>query len=179
MALDEAAALNASTQVRFAALVHDLGKGTTPQREWPQHIAHERRGVRLVKALCQRLRTPRSYKDFAVTVTKYHLLMHKLSDLRTTTILKLLQELDALRNPTNVEPFVQACQADARGRGNSTQSYPAGKLLARYAVAAHNVNLQDLETSFPEGKARGREARRRRLAAITEIRTIWHATHPS
>ena len=105
------------------------------------------------------------------------LFVDQISDGEAT--LKLLQELDALRIPTNVEAFADACQADAHGRGNSAQSYPAGSLLTRYALAAHNVNLQDLETSFPEGKARGREARRRRLAAIKEVRTIWRDTNPS
>ena len=179
MALDAAAALSEDTRVRFAALVHDVGKGTTPQREWPHHIAHEKRGVRQVKAMCQRLRAPHGHRDLALAVTGYHLLMHKLPELRTTTVLKLLQALDAFRNPANIDLFSLACQADSDGRGVSKQPYPAAELLARYAAATRDVDLNDLETAFPEGKARGREAKRRRLAAISEVRSIWRTTDPS
>ena len=178
MALEAAAALSDDTRVRFAALVHDVGKGTTPQREWPRHIAHEKRGVRQVKAMCQRLRAPHGHRDLALAVTGYHLLMHKLPELRTTTVLKLLQALDAFRNPANVELFALACQADADGRGGSKQPYPAAELLARYAAAARDVDLKDLTTALPEGKERGREARRRRLAAISEVQSIWRTAHP-
>ena len=179
MALEAATALSNDTRVRFAALVHDVGKGTTPQREWPHHIAHEKRGVRQVKKMCQRLRAPHGYRDLALAVTGYHLLMHKLPELRTTTVLKLLQALDAFRNPANIDLFSLACQADADGRGGSKQPYPAAELLGRYTAAARNVDLNDLETAFPEGKARGREARRRRLAAIAGVQSIWRTAHPS
>jgi tRNA nucleotidyltransferase (CCA-adding enzyme) len=179
MALESAAALSDDTRVRFAALVHDVGKGTTPQREWPHHIAHEKRGVQQVKEMCHRLRAPHGYRDLALAVTGYHLLMHKLPELRTTTVLKLLQALDAFRNPANIDLFSLACQADADGRGGSKQPYPAAELLARYTAAARNVDLNDLETAFPEGKARGREARKRRLAAISEVRSIWQTTNSS
>jgi tRNA nucleotidyltransferase (CCA-adding enzyme) len=179
MALDAAAALSNDTRVRFAALVHDVGKGTTPQREWPHHIAHEKRGVRQVKAMCQRLRAPNAHRDLALAVTGYHLVMHKLPELRTTTVLKLLQALDAFRNPANVDSFVIACQADADGRGGSKRPYPAAELLTLYSAAARDVDLNDLETAFPEGKARGREARRRRLAAISEVQSIWRTAHSS
>ena len=179
MALDAAAALSNDTRVRFAALVHDVGKGTTPQREWPHHIAHEKRGVRQVKAMCQRLRAPNGHRDLALAVTGYHLLMHKLPELRITTVLKLLQALNAFRNPANVDSFVLACQADADGRGGSKQPYPAAELLTLYSAAARDVDLNDLETAFPEGKARGREARRRRLAAISGVQSTWRTAHPS
>ena len=105
--------------------------------------------------------------------------MHKLPELRTTTVLKLLQALDAFRNSANIDLFSLACQADADGRGVSKQPYPAAELLARYAAAARDVDLNDLETAFPEGKARGREAKRRRLAAISEVRSTWRTAHPS
>ena len=129
--------------------------------------------------MCQRLRAPNGHRDLALAVTRYHLLMHKLPELRATTVLKLLQALDAFRNPANIGLFSLACQADADGRGGSKQPYPGAELLARYTAAARNVDLNDLETAFPNGKARGREARRRRLAAISEVRSIWQTTNSS
>jgi tRNA nucleotidyltransferase (CCA-adding enzyme) len=179
MSLDSAAALSNDTRVRFAALVHDVGKGTTPKRQWPRHIGHEKRGVRQVKAMCERLRVPHGHRDLALTVTGYHLLMHKLPELRTTTVLKLLQALDVFRNLANIELFSLACKADADGRGGPKQPYPAAELLTLYATSARDVDLSDLQKTIPEGKARGREARQRRLAAISKAQTIWRTAHPS
>ena len=179
MALDAAAVLSKDTRVRFSALVHDVGKGTTPKREWPRHIAYEKRGVRQVKAMCERLRAPRRHRDLALAVTGHHLLMHKLPELRSTTVLKLLQALDAFRNPANIDLFSLACRADADGRGGPKQPYLPAELLALYSVATRDLDLNDLETAFPEGKARGREARRRRLAAISEVQSLWRKAHPN
>ncbi|MEE3287745.1 MAG: multifunctional CCA addition/repair protein, partial [Pseudomonadota bacterium] len=117
MVLDAAARLSDDTRVRFAALVHDLGKSTTPRHQWPRHIGHEKRGLKLVKGLCQRLRIPEDHRRLALAVTEYHLLMHKLKELRPETVLKLLAGLDAFRNPDRVESFILACEADAQGRG--------------------------------------------------------------
>jgi tRNA nucleotidyltransferase (CCA-adding enzyme) len=177
IALEEAVKLSRDTRVRFAALVYEVGKGTTPQHKGPRQIAHEKRGVRQVKALCQRLRVPHGHRDLALAVTEYHLLMHKLHELRTTTVLKLLYTVNAFRARDNIKPFVLACQADANGRGCPRQPYPAAQLLALYAEAARDVDLNDLEASLPDGEARGREARRRRLAAIANVRSIWRASH--
>jgi tRNA nucleotidyltransferase (CCA-adding enzyme) len=179
MSLDAAAALSNDIRVRFAVLVHDVGKGTTPKREWPRHIGHEKRGVRQVKAMCERLRTPSGYRDLALAVTGYHLLMHKLPELRATTVLKLLQALDIFRNVANIDLFSIACQADADGRGSSKLPYPAAELLTLYATSARDVDLNDLQTAFPDSKARGPEARKRRLAAISKVQSIWRTAHPN
>ena len=58
MVLDMAARLATTLTVRFACLVHDLGKGTTPADMLPRHIGHEQRSAKLLKGLCERLRVP-------------------------------------------------------------------------------------------------------------------------
>ncbi|MBO68456.1 MAG: multifunctional CCA addition/repair protein [Acidiferrobacteraceae bacterium] len=173
MALEAAASLTSDTRVRFATLVHDLGKALTPKSEWPSHRNHERIGIRQVTQFCQRLRIPRRYSELAIVVTGNHLLMHRLPELRSTTILKLLEALNAFQQPENIQLFALACQADADGRGLKKKPYPAADLLLKYANAARAVNLEDLAQRFPNGKARSREARRRRVSAIAEVRSIW------
>ena len=77
MALKQAVRLKASTEARFAVLLHDLGKGTTPKKDLPRHIAHEERGRKLVERVCERLRAPKRYKELAVAVCRYHLHSHR------------------------------------------------------------------------------------------------------
>jgi tRNA nucleotidyltransferase (CCA-adding enzyme) len=115
MVLEQAAKLSGDPVVRFAALTHDLGKGTTPPSEWPRHIAHEQRGVALVEALCDRLKIPNAYRELAVLVSRYHLDAHRVTELRDNTLLELLERLDAFRRPARFEQWVLACEADARG----------------------------------------------------------------
>ena len=97
MVLDQAAALSAKPRVRFAALVHDLGKAQTPRNEWPSHRGHERRSVDLIVKLCQRLRVPNDFRKLAIRVAEYHGHAHRALELRPGTVMKVLEATDALR----------------------------------------------------------------------------------
>jgi len=116
MVVDYAAAQEYSLPVRFAALTHDLGKGTTPREVWPRHIDHELRSFELVKVLCQRLRVPNGSRELALVVARFHGIPLRAFDLRPETILKLLLETDALRQAQRFEAFLQTCTADFCGR---------------------------------------------------------------
>ena len=170
MALDAATKISQQKEVRFAALVHDLGKAKTPQNEWPRHIKHEHRGVTIVNALCDRLRVPSDYRELAVLVTREHLLMHRLAELRPETVLKLLNRLDGFRRSERLDSFLTACRADATGRGDGTLGdYPQQPLLEKYFAAAKAVDLSDLVDSPHDGRARKKIVEERRLDAISEI----------
>ena len=116
LVIDQAARLSPDTRVRFAALMHDLGKGTTPPADWPRHIGHEAAGTKLVTEFCRRLRVPNDYRDLGLLVARYHTHCHRAAELKPTTLLDTLEALDAFRRPERVEMFVLACEADARGR---------------------------------------------------------------
>jgi tRNA nucleotidyltransferase (CCA-adding enzyme) len=170
MALDAATKISQQKEVRFATLVHDLGKAKTPQNEWPRHIKHEHRGVTIVNALCDRLRVPSDYRELAVLVTREHLLMHRLAELRPETVLKLLNRLDGFRRSERLDSFLTACRADATGRGDGTLGdYPQQPLLEKYFAAAKAVDLSDLADSPHDGRARKKIVEERRLDAISEI----------
>ena len=157
--------------VRFAALTHDLGKGTTPPSEWPRHIAHEQRGVALVEGLCDRLRIPNAYRELAVLVSRYHLDAHRVTELRDSTLLELLERLDAFRRPARFEQWVLACEADARGRkGLENRDYPQADHLRRARDAAANVTLDPAERDGLEGPQIAEKLRKARLAALASER---------
>lgn len=171
MVLDQAARLTPDPIVRFAALVHDLGKGATPCDEWPSHRGHEERGVRLVEGLCERLRAPRAFRDPAVLVTRFHLHAHRAAELRPDTTLRLFESLDAFRRPERLEIFLTACEADLRGRtGHEDDPYPQGDRLRRAHAAATAVDIRALAAAGLAGTALGEAIHRARITAIAEAR---------
>jgi len=171
LVVDMAARLAADTRVRFAALTHDLGKGTTPRAEWPRHVGHDVRGAALVEQLCARLRVPNEYRELAVAVARHHLLCHRLPELRPGTVLELLEALDAFRRPERVELFGLACEADARGRaGLEEEPYPQRQALQRALHAARTVDTAAVAAQAAAqglaGQAIGARIRERRIEAI-------------
>jgi tRNA nucleotidyltransferase (CCA-adding enzyme) len=141
MVLDYAAQQAFSLPVRFAALMHDLGKGTTPKEMLPRHIGHEERGVHLVKEVCKRLRVPNDCKELAVMVAKFHGKLYQSLDMRPSTLLEFLIQLDAIRQPERFNGFLQACEADSRGRtGMEDCPTPAADLMRKVLDAAFSID---------------------------------------
>jgi tRNA nucleotidyltransferase (CCA-adding enzyme) len=167
MTLDLAAREHAPLPVRFALLVHDLGKGTTPASEWPRHVAHEQRGVPLIDALCSRLRVPSECHGLARLVSRFHTDVHRALELRPATVLKLIEGNDALRRPERFAQMLQACELDARGRlGLEGRPYPQRMLLQVALDAARSVDAG----AIARASARERiadDVRRARLDAVT------------
>jgi tRNA nucleotidyltransferase (CCA-adding enzyme) len=169
--LREAARLSPDPRVRFAALVHDLGKGETPPQELPRHAGHEKRGVRLVERLCDRYRAPNDYRDLAVLAARWHLHCHRALELRPGTLLELLEAADALRRPERLERLLVVCEADARGHGGREHDpYPQADHLRRAAEAIRAVDPKALMAEGYRGPALGEALRERRLAALADLR---------
>jgi tRNA nucleotidyltransferase (CCA-adding enzyme) len=141
MVVDVAARLSADPAVRFAALTHDLGKGTTPTEILPSHKGHEERSVALIEEVCTRLKAPRRFCELARITARYHGLAHKVEELKPGTILDMLEGADALRRPERFDQMVTACEADFRGRaGYEERHYPQGKRLRRLLAAVRAVD---------------------------------------
>lgn len=170
MVLDQATLLSDDPRVRFAALVHDLGKGTTPRADWPGHRGHEERSVTLIETLSARLRLPAEYRELALIVARYHGNVHRAFELKATTLLEFLERADAFRRPARFTQALLACEADARGRtGLETRPYPQREYIqqARDAAAAIKPSADDIAT---HGGARiAAVIHERRLRAIAEL----------
>jgi tRNA nucleotidyltransferase (CCA-adding enzyme) len=145
MALKQACLAKYALDVRFAVLVHDLGKALTPVDELPRHIMHEERGIQPVTALCDRLKVPTHLKNLALIVCKEHLKCHQIKNLKPGTLWRLLQRLDVLRRPEKVIAFVQACECDAKGRlGLEHRPYPQAQYIIDAMEIVRNIRAQDL-----------------------------------
>ncbi len=153
--------------VRWACLLHDLGKGLTPEEEWPRHIAHEHRGVKLIKAVNERCKAPRDCQELAVLVGEYHTHGHRALELKASTLLELLQTFDVYRRPQRFDEFIAACEMDARGRlGLEQRDYPQADYLRAAADAARAVKVQPLVEQGYKGADLGEALKRERLKAL-------------
>lgn len=171
MCLRRAAVLDAPGTVRFAVLAHDLGKGITPQAEWPRHVMHEARGVPLVEKLCARLKVPTAQRELALMTCKQHLNVHRARELRTETVLRFLEECDAFRRPERFREMLFACQCDAQGRlGLEERPYPQREYLSAALATAAAAQLSDTERAGLNGPAIAQALRTKRLAALTTFR---------
>ena len=168
MALRVAARLSPSDTVRFAVLVHDLGKATTPKLMLPAHHGHEERSVQLLATLCERLPVPNRFRDLAKHVARHHGTVHRAAELKPQTVLKVIVDVDGLRQPDRFEEFLLACEADARGRkGLEERPYVQGERFRAALRAARGVDATRVRTERGlEGEALGKALNEERLAAV-------------
>ncbi len=169
MVLEQAAQLSPHAHVRFAALTHDLGKGTTPAEVLPAHRGHEARGVAVIDGLCDRLRAPNRFRDLARLAARLHGLVHRAHELRPATALDVIAQADAIRRPARFEELLLACEADYRGRGGfADRPYPQADWFRRALAAAAAVDVAALARST---RAENLPAvvRRARVAAIRQL----------
>lgn len=172
MVLQQATRLSTNPQVRFAAVMHDVGKGQTPKEDWPSHTGHEERGVTMINELCKRLRVPNDYRDLAVLVARYHVNCHRAMQLRPSTILKILEGVDAFRRSDRFESFLLACEADARGRkGLEETPYPQADIFRRALEAAATIDAETVvsKNAALKGPAIGDKIREKRISAIKKV----------
>ena len=171
MVLDMAARLEAPLAVRFACLVHDLGKGSTPPEVLPRHIGHEQRGAALLQAVCERWRVPVELRELAEVVAREHGNIHRSGELNATALVRLLERCDAFRKPERFEQALLACECDARGRlGLEDSAYPQRERLLAALGAAQSVETEpiarDAQLAGAAGPKIGEAIARERVAAV-------------
>ncbi|NOH99117.1 multifunctional CCA addition/repair protein [Vibrio sp. 99-70-13A1] len=167
MVAQQAAILSPSLPVRFAAQVHDLGKGVTPESEWPSHKMHCHTGLKIIKQLCERIRIPNEFKDLALLVCEQHSNIHRAGELKPATFLKVLNKLDVWRKPERLNDILLCCQADHAGRkGLEKESYPQKRRFEIAYQAALAVQVKSIIDDGFKGKDIRIEQERRRIEAI-------------
>lgn len=170
LSLEQAALLSPKTEVRFAALMHDLGKALSPKEHWPHHHGHERNGLPILEQLCSRLRVPNTFKTLALQVMHYHTHSHRVSELRASTLTDMLANLGAFKANNSLDDFLLACEADAKGRtGLEHAPYPQADYIKRAAIAAANVDTRPVLQSGLKGEKIGEAIRRLRIQAVAGI----------
>lgn len=173
MALQQSAVMGFDIETRFAVLMHDLGKATTPTAVLPGHRGHEARGKKLVKTFCRRWRVPRAHTELALITTEAHTLVHRAFELKPATLLKLLTRADALRKPERFRKMLDACLADVRGRtGLEHSEYPQADFLDHLGAAVRAMDISEIQQRGLTGKALGTAIREARLALIKREKAL-------
>ncbi len=171
LVVDYAAARRFPLPVRFAALTHDLGKGTTPRELLPRHIGHEERSVELIRAVCERLRVQNDCRDLALLAARYHGDIHRAEELRPATIVKLFEHTDALRRPERFDALLEACACDFHGRpGYEALSYTPAPLLRTALAAARGVDSAAIARRVMEPKKIAEAVHQARVSAVQHAR---------
>ncbi|MGB0473510.1 MAG: multifunctional CCA addition/repair protein [Porticoccaceae bacterium] len=174
MALKQSAKISDSGAVRFGVLVHDVGKALTPEAVLPSHTGHEASGLPIVKAMCERLGVPNQYRQLALAVTEYHLHSHKARELKPATILRLFQNIGALRDTSHLRDFLYCCEADARGRaGFEDITYLPKQYLTDALLAVKQVDISDLVANGVKGAEIGKQLKQRQIAQLTAFKAQY------
>ena len=170
MAVDMSARLGLSLTARFAALMHDIGKGTTPAEILPRHLGHAAAGVELLKSLCERLRVPSECRDLALLVARFHGEIHKVAELKPATIVKLIEHCDGLRRPSRFKELLAACESDYRGRGGyQERPYPQAQRWQRALDATRSVDAGAIARACEDPAQVPHRVHEARVAAVKAL----------
>jgi tRNA nucleotidyltransferase (CCA-adding enzyme) len=167
LSLEQAAYLSSDTSIRFAALIHDLGKAKTPPKDWPKHIAHEKLGIEPIQNLCARLKVPNKHKELALKTCEFHTHIHRGLELKAETVFKLFNNTDALRKPERFANILLASKADARGRpGFESIEYKQADYIQCLLDAANSIDTKAISASGLPGPKIGEAIEQARIKAI-------------
>ena len=174
MALQKSADLGFDNETRFAVLMHDLGKATTPEDLLPSHHGHEARSVELVKHFCQRFKVPKAYSELALMTARYHTHVHKAFELKASTIINLFYSIDLFRKPERLQKMLDACLADTRGRTNFEDiEYPQADYLSALAAKLLQADMNSVKQQGLQGKALGDAIRDHRLNLLKQEKASY------
>ena len=177
MVLDMAARLATTLTVRFACLVHDLGKGTTPADMLPRHIGHEQRSAKLLKGLCERLRVPTECRETADVVAREHGNIHRSGELGAAALVRLIERCDGIRKPARFDEILLACECDARGRlGFDEVPYPQRQRLSEALAAVQSVATSVIAARAAESGVTGQKVGEMIHAARVRAVAAWLLT---
>lgn len=169
LSLQQAVRLSDDPAVRYATLVHDVGKGVTDKEKWPSHYGHETLGLPLLTDINERLHVPNEYSKLAALVCAYHTKLHRIQELRPSTLLDLIEALDSFRRPERVQKFLLACEADARGRtGLEERDYPQKAYLTTILSELSQLDVGALLKAEKPKNAQ-EFVRQSRLSLLSEI----------
>ena len=174
LSLQQATHLSQDTAVRFAAVMHDLGKALTDQNKWPQHIAHERLGLKPIKAMCDRLKVPNKHKELSLKACEFHTHAHRAFELKPSTVFKLFKQTDAFRKPDRFEQLLLVCESDAKGRtGLENTPYKQADYLRSLLEAAQNIDTKAISQSGISGPDIGKAIEAARIEAIKQAKESY------
>ena len=175
MCMEQASKLSHDPVVRYATLIHDVGKGVTDPSKWPSHVGHEMLGLALQANITARLKVPNEYAQLSALVCKHHTKLHRVRQLKPKTLLDLLEALDTIRRPERLDKFLLACEADARGRtGLEDRAYPQRDYLLGILKRVTEIDIKKLLAAQPSAQPKT-VIEQHRLQVISDAKSALDA----
>ncbi|MCF1428779.1 MAG: multifunctional CCA addition/repair protein [Shewanella sp.] len=170
LVLKQAAALSDDKSVRFAALLHDLGKALTPKEQWPKHHGHGQKGLTPIRNLCQRLRVPSDFMELALLASDLHQNFHHAMELRPETLLRQFDKADLWRKPERLDKLLLICQADIRGRTGFEQAqYPQATYLNQCFTLTKGVDIKQIVDAGFKGSDIRDQLQKKRVKMLSKF----------
>ena len=175
MVLQQAVLLSDKLTVRYASLVHDLGKGLTPAGSWPSHQGHEKLGLSAINELSDRLKAPNDCRELGLMMSEYHTHLHRAFELKASTILNMLNRCDVWRKPQRFADFLLACEADAKGRtGFENNEYKNAEYIWQAYKVALGVDIKAIVASGYQGQAIKQQTEQQRISVIQSFKNSYN-----
>ena len=173
LSMEQASKLSDDPVVRYATMIHDVGKGITDKSKWPSHFHHEQLGLKLQMAITKRIKVPNEYSQLAALVCEHHTKLHRVMKFKSNTLLELLEALDATRRPERFDKFLLACEADARGRtGLEDRNYPQREYLLSMLDAINSIDVKSLLANKPSAQPKA-AIKKHQLQMIEEAKKAF------
>jgi tRNA nucleotidyltransferase (CCA-adding enzyme) len=150
LVLTQSAKMGYDLETRVMCLVHDFGKGITPIEKLPKHHGHDVNGVPIVSNFLKRIKAPTKFVKHAEKITRYHMVGHRLHQMKPNTFVKMFDDMGILNDPESVDLLYKTFQCDTRGRlGSENDSIEQLDIFLDFVEAYRSVKFVDV---FPNGE---------------------------
>lgn len=174
LVLDKAAQITENLEIRFSALVHDLGKGITPKELYPHHYGHDINGVELVQSFGKRIGIPKSWMKCGKTAAKEHMLGGIFGRMSPAKKVKFIERIDKSILGLNGLQIVVIADRTGRGTYKETRKEKEDsefEEIAKKCLKEINAQYVMKKYNLEEGKLLGERLHQERIEWIKNFRS--------
>lgn len=165
-----------SFKIKYATLMHDIGKTVTPEQFLPSHPNHETNGLELVEAESLRLKVSTEVSKFAYLTVKYHMMGNNFTDIRPAKIIRMLKDMRAMQDDSIIADFCKVIKADSHGKWRTHTESRLDEFLNGCITTIKRVSLKDLTDKF-KGKQLTDLIEQRLILRVKAYRKLFESSN--
>lgn len=147
-----------SSKCKFAVLFHDVAKGTTPPEILPAHHDHDIRGLPLIDEVCDRLRVPNYYRNFAKLFCKVHMRLAKLLNMNLKKQYDMVVEIsNGFKDKKQMEDILSCFYCDFFGEDERVMTKEEESIYDKTVILCQEIysimegiSVKDLPIEYQE-----------------------------